>query len=65
MPNPTRQEIVAAHEALEDLDDTARNLAKDQDDKDLCELWKKRILAPPPLLRKTSTPQRMDSRTPR
>ena len=48
MPNPTRQEIVAAHEALEDLDDTARNLAKDQDDKDLCELWKKRILAPPP-----------------
>lgn len=45
MPNLTRQEIIAAHEALEELDDTARNLAKDQDDKDLCELWKKRILA--------------------
>ena len=45
MPNLTRQEVIAAHEALEELDDTARNLAKDQDDKDLCELWKKRILA--------------------
>lgn len=45
MPNLTRQEVIAAHEALEDLDDTARNLAKDQDDKDLCELWKKRILS--------------------
>lgn len=38
MPNPTRQEIVAAYEALEDLDDTACNLVEDQDDKDLCEL---------------------------
>lgn len=64
MPNPTRQEIITAHEALEDLDDTACNLVEDQDNKDLWELWKKRILAPP-LLRKTSTPQRMDSRTPR
>lgn len=45
MPNPTRQEIIAAHEALEDLDDTACNLVEDQDDKDLWELWKKRILA--------------------
>ena len=45
MPNLTRQEVIAAHEALEDLDDTAHNLAKDQDDKDLCELWKKRILS--------------------
>lgn len=45
MPNLTRQEVIAAHEALEDLDDTARNSAKDQDDKDLCELWKKRILS--------------------
>jgi len=45
MPNPTRQEIVAAYEALEELDDTACNLVEDQDDKDLCELWKKRILA--------------------
>lgn len=45
MPNPTRQEIVAAYEALEDLDDTACNLVEDQDDKDLWELWKKRILA--------------------
>lgn len=64
MPNPTRQEIIATHEALEDLDDTACNLVEDQDNKDLWELWKKRILAAP-LLRKTSTPQRMDSRTPR
>mgnify|MGYP006887124411 CR=1 FL=1 len=56
MPNPTRQEIVAAHEALEDLDDTARNLAKDQDDKDLCELWKKRILAPPPIKKDLYSP---------
>lgn len=45
MPNPTRQEIVAAYEALEELDDTACNLVEDQDDKDLWELWKKRILA--------------------
>ena len=45
MHNPTRQEIIAAHEALEDLDDTACNLVEDQDDKDLWELWKKRILA--------------------
>lgn len=45
MPNPTRQEIIAAHEALEELDDTACNLVEDQDDKDLWELWKKRILA--------------------
>lgn len=45
MPNPTRQEIIAAYEALEELDDTACNLVEDQDDKDLCELWKKLILA--------------------
>ena len=45
MPNLTRQEVIAAHEALEELDDTACNLVEDQDDKDLWELWKKRILA--------------------
>lgn len=48
MPNPIRQEILDAHDAVENLDHMAQNganLCGDTEDIELCELWKKRILA--------------------
>lgn len=48
MPNPTRQEILDAHDAVENLDHMAQNganLCGDTEDIELCEIWKKRILA--------------------
>ena len=45
MTNPTRQEIIDAHNALEKLGHMAWNGSEDMYDKRLCALWKKQILA--------------------
>ena len=44
MANPTRQEILEAHDALGELDATAWRSAEDQDEMQLIDAWKKRIL---------------------
>ena len=50
MSNPTRQEIIDAHNALKKLGHMAWNGSEDMYDKRLCALWKKQILAAlPPL----------------
>ena len=45
MSNPTRQEIIDAHNALKKLGHMAWNGSEDMYDKRLCALWKKQILA--------------------
>lgn len=48
MTNPARQEIIDAHDALENLGHMAWNGAEfcgDTEDTELCALWKKQILA--------------------
>ena len=48
MTNPTRQEIIDAHDSLENLGHMAWNGAEfcgDTEDTELCALWKKQILA--------------------
>lgn len=48
MTNPTRQEIINAHDSLENLGHMAWNGAEfcgDTEDIELCALWKKQILA--------------------
>ena len=45
MTNPTRQEIIDAHNALEKLGHMAWNGSEDMYDKRLCALWKKQLLA--------------------
>lgn len=45
MPNPTRQEIINAHNALEDLKNVALNAADFTSDTVLYTRWKKQILA--------------------
>ena len=44
MSNPTRQEIIEAHKALDALDLVAWNTAEDWDDMELSGLWKSQIL---------------------
>ena len=44
MSNPTRQEIIQAHKALDALDLAAWTTAEDWDDMELSGLWKSQIL---------------------
>lgn len=44
MANPTRQEILEAHNALGELDAAAWSSAEDQGEMQLIDTWKKRIL---------------------
>lgn len=54
MSNPTRQEIIDAHKALDALDLAAWTTAEDWDDIELSGLWKSQILkALPPKPRQT------------
>lgn len=54
MPNPTRQEIIRAHEALEDMHHIARKTTEKWDEEGLTDFWKSLILrALPPLPRPT------------
>lgn len=54
MTNPTRQEIINAHEALEDMHHIARKTTEKWDEEGLTDFWKSLILrALPPLPRPT------------
>lgn len=44
MSNLTRQEIIEAYKALDELDLAVFNRAEDWDDMELCQLWKSQIL---------------------
>lgn len=54
MPNPTRQEILDAHEALEDMHHIARKTTEKWDEEGITDFWKSLILkALPPRPRPT------------
>lgn len=44
MPNPTRQEIIRAHEALEDMHHIARKTTEKWDEEGITDFWKSLIL---------------------
>lgn len=62
MPNPTRQEIINAHEALEDMHHIARKTTEKWDEEGITDFWKSLILkALPPRPQPTMAEVEWDS----
>ena len=63
MPNPTHQEIINAHEALEDMHHIARKTTEKWDEEGITDFWKSLILkALPPKPRPTMAEVEWDNR---